>query len=149
VIRVHPATATQDKSVGGRVDPLLVLAASLFAAGGVHLAVAFDHTGSAFGMLAFAAGSLQLGLGIAAFARPSRRLFAGAVVLSLVLAQLYVLNVTVGLPPLIAHAHQSGTHSVLGVTVSLPNRIDGQGIAALAAEAIAVISAVVADRRSR
>ena len=149
MIRVQPATATRNKSVGGRVDPLLVLAASLFAAGGVHLAVAFDHTGSAFGVLAFAAGTLQFALGVAAVARPSPRLFTGAIVLSLVLAQLYALNVTVGLPPSIAHVHQSGTHIVLGITVSVPNLIDGQGIAALAAETIAVVSALLADRRVR
>jgi hypothetical protein len=149
VIRAQPATATRNGLVGGRIDPLLVLAASLFVAGGVHTAVAFDHTGSAFGVLAFGAGALQFALGVAAFTRPSPRLFAGTILVSLVLAQLYVMNVTVGLPPFIAHVHQAGTHSVLGLTLSVPNLVDWQGMAALGAEAVALVSALFADRPAR
>lgn len=123
-----------------------VLAASLFVAAGIHFAVAFEHAGSVFGLLAFAAGLGQLGLGIGTFVRPSSLLFATASLLSLVVIQLFILNVTVGLPPLIAHTHVAGTHTILGITLSRPNALDVQGAAALLCEIGAVVCARGATR---
>lgn len=131
-----------------RRGPGVALALLLYIAGGIHFVVGFEHAtpGSFFGLLAIAAGALQWILGIAVFLAPSRSLYLAASLASLVLVELYVLNVTVGLPPLIAHVHTTGTHILFGYPLSLPNQIETLGLGAIAAEIGAVFCATLADR---
>ncbi len=119
-----------------RVRELCALA--LIVAAGLHVAVGFEHPGSNFGALALAAGAGQLLLGGAVLLRPSGWSLQLTVISGLILIQLYLVNVTVGLPPLIAHSHIGGTHQMWGFTLAWPGIIDAQGIAAKATEALSV-----------
>lgn len=124
-----------------------LLSGSLLLAGGIHLSVAVDHLGTSFGAPAFVAAVIQLSLGVGVFGTAPRHACRGIALMSLVLIELYVLNVTIGLPPLIAHSHVPGSHVVLGVVLSRPNSIDIDGIGACLAEAVATTAAVILSRR--
>lgn len=124
-------------------------AAALLIAGGVHVALGFEHAGSNFGGLAIIAGVSQGALAVALIVRPSRGLLSAIAMLELVLIQLYVINVTIGLPPVIAHSHVGGTHQILGLTLAWPGVIDGQGLIAKAAEALAALAALALRQRVR
>ena len=113
-------------------------AIALIAAAGLHLAVGLQHPASNFGALALAAAAGQLALAAAVLRGPSERLLQLAVLSGLMLIQLYAVNVTVGLPPAIAHSHIGGTHQLWGFTLAWPGILDAQGIAAKATEAISV-----------
>lgn len=69
------------------------------------------------------------------------------VVINLMLIQLYVLNVTVGLPAPIAHSHLGGDHTVLGLTLAWPGDLDPQGVITQVAQVISVICASLLGRR--
>lgn len=122
------------------------LAAGLLITASTHLTLAVEHGASTFAVLAAIAGGAQAVLAVIAMRGGARSIAQAAMVLSLVLIQLYVLNVTVGLPPVIAHTHLPGTHVVLGLTLAWPNTIDGQGLVAQFAQAIAVVCAVALQR---
>ena len=122
------------------------LAAGLLIGASTHLTVSVEHGASTFAVLAAIAGGAQAVLAVIAMRGGARSISQVALVLSLVLIQLYVLNVTVGLPPVIAHAHLPGTHVVLGLTLAWPNTIDGQGLLAQFAQAVAVVGAVAIHR---
>src|SRR6185295_6772839 len=93
----------------------LALAAGLLIAASTHLTLAVEHGASTFAVLAAIAGGAQAVLAVIAMRGGARSIAQAAMVLSLVLIQLYALNVTVGLPPVIAHTHTVGTHVVLGL----------------------------------
>ena len=124
----------------------LTLAAGLLIAASTHLTLAVEHGASTFAVLAAIAGGAQAVLAVIAMRGGARSIAQAAMVLSLVLIQLYALNVTVGLPPVIAHTHTVGTHVVLGLTLAWPNPIDGQGLVAQFAQAVAVVCAVALQR---
>ena len=113
-------------------------ALALVVAAGLHLAVGFQHPDSNFGALALVVGASQLLLGAAVLLRSSHRLLQVVVMSGLVLIQLYLVNLTVGLPPLIAHSHIGGTHQLWGFTLAWPGVVDAQGIAATLTEALSV-----------
>lgn len=136
-----------DRGLSGGGHWPFLLSGSLLFAGGIHLSVAVDHLGTSFGAPAFAAAVIQLSLGIGVFGIAPRRACRAIALISLVLIQLYVLNVTIGLPPLIAHTHVPGSHVVLGVVLSWPNSVDVDGIGACLAEAVAAFAAVILSRR--
>ena len=134
-LATRPATAARPTAAQA------VCSASLLLAAGIHVAVGVEHAGSAFGTLAFAAGFAQSVLGAAVLLRPTRPALGGAMLLGLVLIQLYLINVTVGLPPAIAHSHIGGTHQFLGFTLAWPGVVDAEGVIAKIAELIGVIAA--------
>ncbi len=112
------------------------LGAGLLFASAVHLDLAITHA-SGFGLLSLLAGMAEAALGVAASLRPSCRIWRASILTSLVLIQLYVLNVTTGLPPLIAHSHVPGTHVLLGLTLANPNTVDLQGVIAQLGQLVA------------
>ena len=77
--------------------------------------------------------------------RPSRTVYQLSMFSSLVLMQLYALNVTVGLPPLIAHAHDADVHNLYGLTLAEPHEVDGDGMLAQGAQLATVLSATILD----
>ena len=101
-----------------------VLVSCLVYAGAAHIALAATHAGTSFAYLAAAAGIAQIGVAVVATRTLRPVVAAAAIVLALVPLELYLLNVTVGLPPLIAHSHVPVTHAVLGVAVAEPNTIE-------------------------
>ena len=113
---------------------------ALLMAGGLHVIVGIQHlssTSSIFGVLAIAAGVAQTALGAALILhRPTIGLLRAVVVLNAVLVQLYVLNVTVGLPPAIAHSHVTGSQAVWVFTLAWPGPIEWQGLLTLAFETV-------------
>ena len=117
------------------------LCAALIVGGTVHLALVPDHWPTTFAALSAVAGLMQLAFAIAVSRAADRRVYPAIATFSLVLLQLYALDVTVGLPPAIAHAHISGTHTVFGLTLSWPNTVDLQGVVAVTSEVIAVVTA--------
>lgn len=125
----------------------LLLAAGLFIATCAHLTIAVDHGLSVFAMLSLCAAAAQALLGMAALLRPSPHVYRASLFLTIMLIQLYVLNVTVGLPPVIAHTHIGGSHIMLGVTLAWPNSVDGQGVIALCGELVVVFCAAILERR--
>ena len=127
----------------------IILAASLLTAGTVHLWVATEQGLSVFAVMALAAGLAQIGLALVSRVRPFEALYRWSVLLSLVLIELYLFNVTVGLPPLIAHTHAAGTHSILGVTLAMPNAIEADGQLAQAAQLVTVLAATFLGRLTR
>jgi hypothetical protein len=127
----------------------LALTATILLAGSGHLLVGAQHSPSTFGTLALLSGVAQLGLAAVLMLRPSARAESCAVVASLVLIQLYVLNVTVGLPPLIAHTHVSGTHEILGLRLAWPAPIEGIGIVTQVAQLGSVAFGSLRGRSAR
>lgn len=122
-----------------------VLASSLFVAAGTHVVVAIEHGSLVFAWLAIAAALAQCLLAAAVLLRPSPFVYQSSIFLSLMLMQLYVLNVTVGLPPLITHTHLEGTHTLFGIALTWPNRVDAQGVVAQSAQLATVFSAAFLD----
>lgn len=116
-------------------------ALALLLAGGVHIDVGLDHLGSSFGALSLTIGVAQATLAAALSFRPSALMLHVVAVANLVLIQLYALNVTVGLPPVIAHTHVAGTHDVWGLTLAAPNEVDAEGLAVLVNEIVAAACA--------
>jgi hypothetical protein len=114
---------------------------ALLLAGGVHVDVGLDHLGSSFGALSLTIGVAQVTLAAVVSFRPSALVLHLVVVANLVLIQLYALNVTVGLPPVIAHTHVAGTRDVWGLTLAAPNQVDAQGLAVLVNEIVAAACA--------
>lgn len=121
-------------------------AGALLIAGAVHLALGFEHAGSNFGALALIAGLSQGALAVALIIRPSSGLLSVVVLLQLVLIQLYLINVTLGLPPVIAHSHIGGTHQFAGLTLAWPGVVDGRGLLGKSTEALAVVAALMLRR---
>jgi hypothetical protein len=124
------------------------LAAGSLVAACAHLILALEHGASLFALCVAAAGIAQVAIALCALRGRGGAVAGAAMVLSLVLIQLYTLNVTTGLPPLIAHTNALGTHSVLGVTLAWPNQIDAQGVLTQVAQAVALACAVGLGRLS-
>lgn|GEM_PF-3126825 len=124
----------------------MALAVTLAAGAAMHFVVGVEHSSSNFGHLSLLAGVAQAGLAAIVVVRPSGSAHRVVAVLSLVLFQLYLLNVTVGLPPLFAHSHITGTHDLWGFTLAWPGPIDGEGALARIADAGAVMLAIRLDR---
>jgi hypothetical protein len=125
------------------------LAAALTAGGATHLVVGIQHGMTSFALLSLAAGALQLGLAALALESSSpipRRI---ALVLALGLIALWGINVTTGLPPLIAHSHMPGTHRLGGLTLAWPGPIDVQGVVAKIAETCTAVGALLLERATR
>jgi hypothetical protein len=120
-----------------------VLAAGLLVAACTHVTLAVQHGPSVFAVLTALAGAAQAALAVGALRGGAREIASPAMLLSMVLIQLYVLNVTTGLPPIIAHTHVPGTHELLAMTLAWPNTIDTQGMLAELAQAMAVTAAVL------
>lgn len=132
IIQTAAARATPERRVRELCGSALIVAAAL------HVVVGFEHSGSNFGALALAAGVGQLLLSAAVLRGPSGWSLQLAIISGLMLIQLYVVNVTIGLPPLIAHSHVGGTHQLWGFTLAWPGVVEWQGIAAKATEALSV-----------
>lgn len=127
-----------------------ICAVALLLAGGVHMAVGLQHAGSNFGALSFAAGIAQEALGVLVFLRTADVLFRAVVILDGVLIQLYALNVTVGLPPMISHSQIGGTHQVWLFTLGWPGVVDAQGLLAIGAEIVGIVCVMwLAGRQDR
>jgi hypothetical protein len=107
--------------------------------------VAVDHGVSVFAALSLCAAVAQCLLAAAALRRPSPFVYQTCIFLSLMLMELYALNITIGLPPFIAHAHQVGTHTLLGITLATPSAVDAQGIVAQVSQLVTVFSAAFLD----
>jgi hypothetical protein len=122
-----------------------VLLSGLLVAAGTHLAVGVGHTGTIFGALSLGAAVAQCLLAVAVLLRPSPFVYQASIFLSLTLMQLYALNITIGLPPLMGHADLEGTHRLLGITLTLPNLVDAQGVVAQSAQLATVVSAAFLD----
>jgi hypothetical protein len=125
----------------GDATTATALAGGLLIAACIHLTLAVEHGVSTFAALAAIAGAAQAALAVGALRGNGRSIARAAMLLSLVLIQLYVLNVTVGLPTVIAHTHVPGTHTVLGLTLALPNTIDAVGLLAQLAQGVTVVAA--------
>ncbi len=106
------------------------------------MAVGLEHAGSNFGALSFIAGIAQEALGVLVFRRASGVVLRAVVILSSVLIQLYALNVTLGLPPLISHNHIGGNHQVWLFTLAWPGVVDAQGVLAVATEIVGIACAM-------
>jgi hypothetical protein len=138
--------------VARRVSLPWVCAAALELGAGIHLELAFSHSGSNFGTASLLAAVAQMALGFAIAMRDRTVAFRLALVLELWLVQLYLVNVTLGLPPVIAHVHSGGTHEVFGLIFALPGSVDLEGVVAVASElggAVAAGMLLVGRDRSR
>ena len=109
----------------------------------IHVFLGFEHAGSSFGTASFLAGAAQLALAIAVLLRRSILLLQAVIVIEIALVQLYLLNVTVGLPPAIAHSHQSGDHAVFGLTLAWPGVVETDGVIAVASQIVATVCALI------
>jgi hypothetical protein len=127
----------------------LALAATLLVGAAVHAAVGVQHAPSNFAALSVLSAIAQGGLAIKVMLQPSKIVYAAAAAAGLVLVHAYLINVTVGLPPLIAHTHGTGTHQLWGITLASPAPIDGEGILAKAAETCGVVLAGLLGRARR
>jgi hypothetical protein len=101
---------------------------------GIHLELAFSHGGTNFGTASLFAAAAQMVLGFAIALRRSDLILRLALTTELVLAQLYVLSVTIGLPPVIAHVHDGRVHEVFGLIFAVPSLMDLAGVLALTSE---------------
>lgn len=111
-----------------------ICAAALEIGAGIHFELAVSHAGTNFGTLSLFAAIAQLALGFVIATRGGAHWMRAALTLQLVLAQLYAINVTIGLPPVIAHVHVGGVHEVLGLVLAVPGLVDLEGIVAVATE---------------
>jgi hypothetical protein len=127
----------------------LALTATLLVGAGVHAAVGVQHLPSNFGVLSILSAVVQLGLAATVTLRPSPTIYVASVVVSLVLVQLYLVNVTVGLPPVIAHTHTPGTHQLWGVTLASPAPVDGEGVVAKIVELASAVFGGLLGRSAR
>ncbi len=144
------ALAKADLALVARPDRAALLrlggAGALLIAAGVHVAVGFEHAGSNFGALALAAGATQGAMAVGLMVRPSRGLLVAIAIFQLICIQLYAINVTIGLPPVIAHSHVGGTHPLFGLTLAWPGVVDAQGVLAKGAEGLAAAAALMLRR---
>ena len=122
---------------------------ALLLGAGLHLNLGVVHAGTNFGALSLLAAAAQLSLGVGIHLRRAALLANLIVLLELVLLQLYLLNVTVGLPPAIAHVHTGGEHVVWGYTFALPGVIDFEGVTAVITEFIGAVTAAALLRGTR
>jgi hypothetical protein len=122
-----------------------LLPLGLLVAAATHVAVAIEHGVSPFAVLAATAAVAQGMLALAALTRPSRGVYQLSMLLSLVLMQLYALNITVGLPPLIAHTHDADTHVMFGLTLAEANPVEAQGLLCQGAQLVTVFAAAFLD----
>ena len=127
----------------------MVCSVALLFGAGLHLNLGIAHAGSNFGTLSLFAAAAQLSLGVLIYLRRTGRAANAVVLLEVVLLQLYLLNVTIGLPPAIAHIHTGGEHVVWGYTFALPGVIDLEGVSAIVTEMIGAASAGVLLRGDR
>ena len=137
--------ATPARLLGGQqVSIVRQLAGLMLLVGAsIHVFVGFEHVGSSFGTASFLAGAAQLALAVGVLLRPSTLLLQAIVIIEIALVQLYVLNVTVGLPPAIAHSHQGGDHTILGLTLAWPGLVEMDGVIAVASQIVATVSALI------
>ena len=147
--RTHADRTRRDSAARGELVRQ-ICAAALLLGGGVHIAVGLEHAGSNFGTLSLIAGLLQETLGALVFLRAADVILRAVVVLSGVLIQLYLLSVTTGLPPTIAHIHVGGNHQVWLFTLARPGSLDPQGVLVVATEIAAIACAMwLAGRSAR
>lgn len=118
-----------------------VCAVALVAGAAVHVNLSFAHAGTNFGALTLLAAAAQFSLAIAIGRRRETAVPRAILVLEIVLLFLYLVNVTVGLPPAMSHAHDGGLHVVWGFTLALPGTIDHQGVSAVLTEAVGALCA--------
>jgi len=143
--------ATVGRRLAGTAHPLVarslaaLLPLGLLIAAATHIGVAFEHWGTSFAVLSAGAGIAQGALAAVAITRPSRGVYQLSMLLSLVLMQLYALNITVGLPPLIAHTHDTDSHVLFGLRLAEPNPVDAQGLIAQGSQLATVFSASLLD----
>lgn len=140
VIRAARATTREDKK---RQRLRMICAVALILGAGTHLNLGIAHAGSNFGTLSLLAAAAQLSLGVSIYLRRPTFVTNAVVLLELVLLQLYVLNVTIGLPPAISHAHDGGVHVVWGYTLALPGILDLEGAIAVLTEMVGAASAAL------
>ena len=119
---------------------------AMLVAAGMHVEVGLGHAGSNFGAMSLAASVAQGVLGVLVLTRRSPAVFYAIILVNLMLVQMYIVNVTVGLPPLIAHTHVPGTHQLWGVTLAMPGPFEWQGVFAKTSELIGVASAAICIR---
>jgi len=119
---------------------------AMLIAAGMHVAVGLEHGGSNFGTMSLAASIAQGVLGIVVLTRRTRAVFSAVILLNLMLVQMYIVNVTVGLPPAIAHTHGAGTHQLWGVTLAMPGPFEWQGIFAKTSELVSAACAAICTR---
>jgi hypothetical protein len=143
--------ATVGRQLAGAGHPLVartlgaLLPLGLLIAAATHFGIAIEHWGTPFAVLSAGAGIAQGALAAVAIARPSRGVYQLSMLLSLVLMQLYAINITVGLPPFIAHTHDEDTHLLFGLTLAEPNPVDAQGLIAQGGQLVTVFSASLLD----
>jgi hypothetical protein len=147
-VATRAARAAQAETVWSSRLRTIVSAALLLGAG-LHLDLGVVHAGTNFGALSLLAAAAQLSLGIGIYLRRSDLLANLIFLLELVLLQLYLLNVTVGLPPAIAHVHAGGEHVVWGYSFALPGVVDFEGVTAVVTEVMGALSAAVLIRGAR
>ena len=126
-----------------------ICAVSLLLGAFVHLNVGMSHAASNFATLSLLAAAAQFSLGLLIYLGRAGVVANAVVVLSLVLVQLYLLNVTVGLPPVIAHTHGGPDHVVWGYVFASPGAIDLAGVSEVITESVAVASAALLLRMHR
>jgi hypothetical protein len=140
-MRAARAASQRETAWSSRLQTLC--SAALLVGAGIHVNLGIVHAGTNFGVLSMLAAAAQLSLGVGIYLRRQTVLANLTVLLELVLLQLYVLNVTLGLPSAIAHVHTGGEHVVLGYTLALPGVIDFEGVAAVITEVTGVASAAL------
>jgi hypothetical protein len=124
------------------------LTLALLIGGDIHFIVGVQHAPSNFGILSFGAGLAQGALAVVVMLHPSRLVYRAALGLCLTLSALYFVNVTVGLPPLIAHSHVPGTHRLWGVMLAWPGPFEGQGLSTQVAQIATIVFAHALGRTS-
>ena len=138
----HNSLLTTPRAIAQRRDAgrlaANLCAIGLMAAGALHLSVGLDHAGSNFGALSFMAGIAQGALGSAILRVPSLTVVRAIAVLNAVLILLYIVNDTIGLPPLIAHTHVGGNNQFLLFTLAWPGPVEWHGVLTIAAEALSL-----------
>ena len=117
------------------------LCAGLLFAGAVHVDVGISHLPTLFGVGSLVIGVVQSVAAVLATRRQDVWLWRATVVACITLVQLFAINTTLGLPPLIAHTHQPGTHAVFGMAFAYPNPLEPQGLVAQLAQALAIVCA--------
>lgn len=140
------ARSTATALDGRRARLRMICSVGLMLGAGVHLNVGITHAGSNFGTLSLLAAAAQLALGIVIYMRSAAVVANAVVLLSLVIFEIYLMNVTVGLPPAIAHVHSEGTHELWGYTLALPNAIDLEGVTAVLTEVVSAATAALLVR---
>lgn len=148
--RAYSAPTQRDGTTRRDLVVQRICAVALLLAGGMHIAVGLEHAGSNFGALSFAAGIAQGALGALVFLRAAGVSLQAVVIMNVALIQLYALNVTLGLPPMISHSHIGGTHQVWLFTLAWPGALDARGVVTVAMEIVGIACAMwLAGRHDR